>query len=274
MNKTGEIYIITNNINNKQYIGQTISGTRSRMQGHLCYARNHPNTLLARSLNKYGHHNFSIKTILICDQSQLNYFECKYIRQYNTMLPDGLNMIKGGSVHSGTGNPMYGKNHTPESIEKIRLSQIGKILPESVKKNMSISHALNKENGKLPPRRNHDNLPKYIYHVISSNKEGYEVRHHPILKQKQFVAKTKTLEENIERAVQYLSDINNEDNKRQPKEDVKKYDNLPRYIRQVASERYDGFEVKFNPKLKNKKWTCGKMSMDEKLNAAIEYLNK
>lgn len=127
--------------------------------------------------------------------------------------------------------------------------------------------------GKLPPRRTFTELPKYIYHVKSHNKEGYEVRHHPTLKQRQFVAKTSTMEENLERAKQYLLDIDNPLHQK-PQQEYKKYDNLPRYVRHVRSEKYEGFEVKFHPKLKNKKWTSMSLSMEEKLNLAKKYLEE
>lgn len=70
-----------------------------------------------------------------------------------------------------------------------------------------------------------------------------------------------------------VKDENNPNNQKQEIQS-KIYENLPRYIRQVRSEKYEGFEVKFHPTLVNKKWTSMKMSMDEKLKLAKEYLDK
>lgn len=246
-----EIYMITSP-NGKKYIGQTRcfyrgkqgkffkKGVHSRWIAHINNSKNLNNTtILARNIRKYGYHNFKIKTLLICNVRQLNYFEVKYIRQYNTLIPNGLNMVKGGGS-------LFGMVHSEETKQKIRETQLGKILPNSQKESMSKSHSENTKNGNLPPRKIH------IYHVISKNKEGYEIRHHPVLKQKQFTSKTITLNENLERAKQYLLDIDNVNNQKVIKE-VVKYDDLPRYIRQVTSEKYEGFEIKFHPTLNNKK---------------------
>lgn len=271
----GEIYMITSP-NGKKYIGQTRcfytsnsryikAGSKKRFNDHIrCSKDDNVSTLLGRCIRKYGSHNFKIKTLLICDKSKLNYFEVKYIRQYNTLMPNGLNMVKGGGT-------IFGMEHSEETKQKIHETQLGKILPNSQKENMSKSHSENTKNGNLPPRRIHD-LPKYVYHVISKNKEGYEIRHHPILKQKQFTSKKITLNANLERAKQYIEDIDNINNKKVIKEIVK-YDDLPRYIRQVTSEKYEGFEINFHPTFKNKKWTNMTLSMKQKLELAKEYLN-
>jgi hypothetical protein len=181
-------------------------------------------------------------------------------------------MIKGGGLHTGNGKPCYGKIMTDDTKEKIKQALTGVTLKESVKINMSKAHTVNMNKGKLPPRRLYD-LPKYIYHVKSENKEGYEIRNHPKLKQKQFVATTISLEDNLERAKKYLEDINNPDNQKEIKT-VVKYDNLPRYIRQINSEKFEGFEIKFHPTLKNKKWTRMNLTMDEKLQLAKNYLKE
>lgn len=270
----GEIYMLIAP-NGRKYIGQVKcyyknkkAGLEKRWKSHMWYAKTYKNTALACSINKYGSHNFKRKTLLICDVNKLDYYEVKYIRQYNTLIQSGLNMVKGGTIKSGLGNPTSGKHLSEETKQKIRETQLGKILPRSVKDNMSKSHQNNKSNGNLPPRRKFD-LPKYIYHVISKNKNGYEVRNHPVLKQKQFVIKTISMEDNLDRAIEYLKDITI--NK---KVIIKydKYENLPRYIRQIDNERYTGFEVKFHPTLKNRKWTNMKLSMDSKLELANNYL--
>lgn len=275
----GEIYMLIAP-NGKKYIGQTRCygiknsklfkrGLQSRWRAHKWYAKTKRNTLLSHSINKYGAHNFIVKTILICDEKQMNYFETKYIRQYNTMVPDGLNMVTGGGVHHGEGNPMFGKTHSEETRQKIRETQVGKILPDSQKASMSKAHTENMTKGKLPPRRTHD-LPKYIYHVTSKDKDGYEIRHHPTLKQKQFVAKILSMEDKLKQAEEYLLDTSEENKKEVLQYQV--YESLPRYIRHVKAERFEGFEIKNHPTLKNKKWTNMKLSMNEKLQLAKDYL--
>jgi len=302
-----EIYMVINKITGKKYIGQVACfykrpngrydkmGLENRWKGHIHYAKNNIQGRGARCLmnniQKYGFHNFIIKPIFICETEKANYWEIKFIRQYNTQTPNGMNIMKGGKnsplaeitkqklseskkgKYCGNKNPMWGKHHKEETIFKIKNALIGKPLDESCKKNMSKSHQINKEKGNLPPRRKHNDLPKYIYYVQSKNKRGYEVRHHPTLKQKQFTMKTISLEENLKRAIYYLNDINNIANQKMQKQ-FQIYENLPRYIRHIQSERYSGFEVTNHPTLINKKWTSMKLSMEEKLNLAKKYLEE
>lgn len=228
---------------------------------------------MSSSIKEYGSHNHLVKLIWICPSEQANYWEAKFVRQFNTQEPNGLNIYRGGNLYdmSGENNPMWGKTHSEETRKKISDALTGVPLTATCKKNMSKAHAKNMEEGRLPPRRKHNDLPKYIYHVKSANKEGYEIRHHPTLKQKQFTAKSITLEENLERAKAYLADINNPENQKEQRQSVI-YENLPRYVRQVRSEKIEGFEVKCHPKLPNKKWTAMNLTMDEKLQKAKDYL--
>jgi len=301
-----EIYMITCCVTGKQYIGQTQClsksksgiyiqrGSEKRWDTHLYYSKNDIGKgcpYLIESIKTYGVHNHQIKPLFICLTEQADYYEVKYIRQYNTQVPNGLNLMKGGKKaplaeetkqklsqskkgkYCGELNPMFGKSHSLTTLEKMRQSQLGKILPRAQKDKMSKAHTKNKEVGKLPPRRKHNELPKYIYHVKSYNKEGYEIRHHPKLQQKQFVAKSVSLEENLERAIKYLED---EDNPLHQKQQLsfQEYSNLPRFIRHVRSEKYEGFEVKLHPTLPNKKWTSMKLTMDQKLQMAQNFLEE
>ena len=129
------------------------------------------------------------------------------------------------------------------------------------------------EKGILPPRRKYSELPKYIYHIVNSKKEGYEIRNHPKLKQRQFVSKKISLKENLQKAIAYIKDENNPENQKTQNE-INVYNNLPRYVRHIVTEKYQGFEVKDHPTLKNKKWTSMKITMEEKLKLTKEYLEE
>lgn len=74
-----------------------------------------------------------MKTLLICEIFQLNYYESKYIRQYNSIAPNGYNLRVGGGSkgrHSeetieklkrakgGVNNHMYGKHHSDRSEKR------------------------------------------------------------------------------------------------------------------------------------------------------------
>lgn len=87
------IYKIQNLINNKIYIGQSIEIER-RWQKHLTA---NDNFLIHKALKKYGKENFIFSIVEECDQSQLDEKEQYWIQYYNSILPNGYNMIQGGS---------------------------------------------------------------------------------------------------------------------------------------------------------------------------------
>lgn len=299
-----EIYMVTNIITNKKYIGQSncfynkngmkIRNTvENRWKHHLYDAKNSDRKNGARklieSIRTYGKDNHTVVPLLICNNHKADYFERKFIKDYNTQTPNGLNIMKGGKKcpleeetkkklseskkgkYTGEQNPMWNKKHSKETRKKIKDFLTGRPLNEKCKASMSRSHQQNLINGKLPPRRKYNDLPKYIYHVKSSNKEGYEIKNHPTLKSKQFVMKSISLKENLKRAIDYLNDPCNPNNQKEIVQ-VVKYTNLPRYVRQINTEKLQGFEVKNHPIKSNKKWTTNKLSMDEKFKLVKEYL--
>ena len=95
------IYKITNKINNKSYIGQSIHIER-RWSEHLQGSRHNPHSVLHLAMKKYGEENFIFEILELCDEKDLNVKEEKYIIQYNTLVPMGYNVQKGGDNHSLT----------------------------------------------------------------------------------------------------------------------------------------------------------------------------
>lgn len=53
-------------------------------------------------MKKYGEENFIFEILELCDEKDLNVKEEKYIIQYNTLVPMGYNVQKGGDNHSLT----------------------------------------------------------------------------------------------------------------------------------------------------------------------------
>ena len=81
------IYKISNNINNKVYIGQTIRPIEDRFQRHINDATNHIlDTHFARAIRKYGKEHFYIEIIDTAnDQEELNLKEQYWIRYYDSI---------------------------------------------------------------------------------------------------------------------------------------------------------------------------------------------
>lgn len=95
----GEIYLITDKTNGKQYVGQTIVGTARRFGGHKSSARcgRYKGSEIDRAIAEHGDKNFTIEILLKCDNADLDMFETKMIRAYNTLIPNGYNISLGGS---------------------------------------------------------------------------------------------------------------------------------------------------------------------------------
>ena len=88
------IYKWTNNINNKIYIGQSIS-IEKRKKAHLSSIQN-SNLPLHLAMKKYGVENFSFEVVEECEIKELNEKEVYYIQLYNSLIPNGYNLQKGG----------------------------------------------------------------------------------------------------------------------------------------------------------------------------------
>jgi group I intron endonuclease len=87
------IYKITNIINNKSYIGQSIN-IQARWKSHRRAAKN-PQYTLHKAMKEYGIDNFTFEIIELCKLEQLNSLEQKWIQYFNTYY-DGYNETIGG----------------------------------------------------------------------------------------------------------------------------------------------------------------------------------
>ncbi len=165
------VYLTTNLINGKQYVGS--HKTLNENDGYLGSGK-----ILTKAISKYGKFNFKREIIKECNcitEAQL--LEEKYINEYNTLLPNGYNLSPVGGCGiprkswgkhtqetkdkikkstkeayknpelrekisksiSGEKNGFYGKSHSEETIEKMRILKLGKIHSEETKEKMSKS---------------------------------------------------------------------------------------------------------------------------------------
>lgn len=125
------VYKITNLINKKNYVGQTISEIKYRWNSHKKYARKLKRKYpIYLAMNKYGIENFKIEEIEKCNSiEELNEREVFWIQELNSHVPNGYNIKMGGR---------NGK-HSEETKQKIREKRKNQVFSEEARKRMSES---------------------------------------------------------------------------------------------------------------------------------------
>lgn len=149
----GYIYLFTNKVNNKKYIGQTWNYER-RIGEHYRgygYAK-----LLKNAIDKYGKENLEVKILYesLCTQEILDKLETNFIKEYNTLAPYGYNLDSGGSNcrRSESTKLLIGSYHK------------NKIVSEETRK--KISEKLMNRTVSLDTREKISNTRKCIYNNI------------------------------------------------------------------------------------------------------------
>lgn len=113
------IYLITNMINGKKYIGQTTKSLEQRIKNHKNAMRT-KDTHIYRAMRKYGWDNFEFKVLTYAmDQQMLNDLEEYYIRKYDT-IKCGYNMAKGGSINTMYSKVVADKHNTIMKSDAVR----------------------------------------------------------------------------------------------------------------------------------------------------------
>lgn len=103
-NRKVDIYIITNLINGKQYIGQSVNGYKERFRTHCFLEKGYKNTIPTRidkAIKKYGSNNFKVELLEQVSFEDRNEKERYYIRKFDTY-NNGYNATEGGDY-----NPMW-----------------------------------------------------------------------------------------------------------------------------------------------------------------------
>ena len=104
MKQYNYIYLITNQVNNKIYVGK--HHTDNLDDGYMGSGK-----LIKKAIQKYGIENFTKEYLAFCDtEEKLNWFEKFYIKKYKAR-EVGYNLTDGGDGVTGLygdKNPMYG----------------------------------------------------------------------------------------------------------------------------------------------------------------------
>lgn len=111
------IYKITNLINGKIYIGQTVKSVQCRWTQHKRDALNGFDYILYRAMRKHGLDNFSVEEIDGANSlSELNYKETQYIWKFNSHISQGgYNTLFGGNNKQ---SPQYVRDQIAKSSKR------------------------------------------------------------------------------------------------------------------------------------------------------------
>ena len=172
----GYIYLITNKINGKQYVGQTIcKDINERWKKHKQVDKHSLGNYIYNAYMKYGTNNFKFQIICICFDEDSNNYEEYYIKKYNTIVPNGYNLKEGGNNlhhHPETikliSNKLKGRKLSNEQIEKMRISMKGKKHSEETKQKI-------REKTKLY-MKNNENIKKIYSEKFKGKKMDENVK--------------------------------------------------------------------------------------------------
>ena len=116
----GSIYKITNTVNGKSYIGKTIHDVeRTRIKDHLDNLKR-GSVLVTRAVEKYGRAVFVYEILhdgIIPEL--LDYYEIETIKSYDTLAPNGYNLMIGN-------DGFIGYTHSKETRRKISEAGMGR----------------------------------------------------------------------------------------------------------------------------------------------------
>ena len=232
----GEIYMITNKLDGKSYIGQTVThrlnhkryrpyGYERRFKSHiseaLCNNKKHQCSCLANAIRKDGSDNFEVTLLKRCHTNELDELEKQLIDQYDTIHPSGYNLAIGGNFKYRVAKDDFDvcetkvtplprqKPHAKDTIEKITtaVKKFRLENPEHMeekyqqlkfKRDNKKMQALSEVSLNLP-------LEQYIHRHSSNNKQYAMV----IVDKKRisFFSKYENYEQSKERALTFLKHV-------------------------------------------------------------------
>lgn len=235
----GHIYIIINTTNNKKYVGQTLShrknnnkyrpfGYIGRFKDHIseavCNTKKKQCTYLNNAIRLYGKDIFKVELITTCPKDKLDIYEELYIKEYNSLYPNGYNLTIGGKVFKNVNIPIiesiprntpknrggssYRSDETRAKMTKSLKEVMG--TPEARKKQMLRSqkqHSVNKLAKFKGANIDLQNIDQYI--KIRNGKDGSKFIKIIIGdKTTSFTGKYESFEHLKEKAIQFIKSIN------------------------------------------------------------------
>jgi len=296
MSRIGEIYKITNIVNQKCYIGQALcspndpkrGGSYKRFNDHISYALKGRDDCpkLCKAIRKYGKEVFIYEVLLSCNQEFLDDYETKFVELYDSC-NKGYNILPGGQ---------YRKNADSKELSEMLSNNIREAYESNPTLNQKLSNILDdrwsndeyrqKTLEKIMTQENIEamhrgktikELPSGIFKIYDGEVHiGYRasIKTNGKYHTKTFKARAYTLEQKLEMAINALTEL-----KQTYCTEIKKhvsYD-LPRGISYVKrNNEIVGYLVNktLYGKTLSKKFSSVKMSMEEKYKLALSQLEE
>ena len=162
--KTYTIYLLTNRVNGKRYIGQT-SNFVERIQAHKRAKNNVP---IHHAIRKYGWDNFSVQIVSEnLSIEDVDRFERYWIQHFETLSPKGYNLESGGNKN---------KVLSDETKRKMSKARMGIKSPKSESHRRKISEALTGTKDSPEVRQNKSKAHKGVSKTHSHVKNWVESR--------------------------------------------------------------------------------------------------
>lgn len=132
----GVIYLRTNSINGKQYVGQA-TNLKERQYSWNCVSKSYAGNVIDNARKKYGVEAFDFEILKECKDDELNKWEMYYIKKLNTKTPNGYNMTDGGDGANGLSWSEESKRKQSERFKGKNHPNYGKCFSEEHKRNIS-----------------------------------------------------------------------------------------------------------------------------------------
>lgn len=138
------VYLRENAVNEMKYVGQT-GDFKGRNRQWKCFKKSYANKYIDNDRATYGLESFSTQVLAEVEtEEEALKLEEYYIKELNTLYPQGYNITVGGKKNNGAPkgkiSPFYGKYHTEEAKHKMSEAKKGRHLTEEHKRKIGEAH--------------------------------------------------------------------------------------------------------------------------------------
>lgn len=128
------IYRVENLVNGKAYVGQTKTSVGKRLNRHWYSANRGINNPFHKAMRKYGRSAFTIKPVLVCDESMANYYEHAILGMYGCYAHNKVGYNVANPLnHFGSINDCKGEKHPMARLTESDIL--------SIRDDVNLSHA-------------------------------------------------------------------------------------------------------------------------------------